>query len=888
MQNSNGSALTPTEGTGNGPSLSTPATQFYQLQVEIISANLTSKGSGIFGGLNPYVELVVDGQTPKKTEAVKKTSTPKWDDSFTVLVTPYSILELRVLDKRTLKTDSLLGSKKLSLYKVLKEHDGVVDGTEAVLQLKARGSSSSAAGELTVRLSGLRVAMSEIPPPLTSRRPIDPTRSSSEPAINGNGIAPAAAAASYGDVPSVASATSLSSDFGGSGSDVRTSSTDTAPWTSLHSGSPIPNPIATTTSSTAALVAGSSRSNGVLPVAGTSSHNSPAHKNNSPVAAASSNRNSVAKNTSPLPPPNQALLQEPLPQGWEERLDEVGRPYYVDHNSRSTTWERPQPLPQGWESRRDARGRIYYVDHNTRTTTWQRPTANALRNFQQWQTNRTQVMQELDRGSRFLYQQQGGAQATQEDEKLGALPDGWERRMEQGSGRPYYVNHRTRTTQWEDPRTQGVPDEEPLPEGWEMCVSQDKKTYFIDHNTRTTTFEDPRKGKSNGPKGAYGIPVAYERNFRWKLSQFRYLCQSNQVASHLKLSVGRESLFEESYQQIMRFPAYDLRRRLFISFRGEEGLDYGGIAREWFFMLSHEVLNPMYCLFEYANKTNYGLQINAGSYVNPDHLQYFKFIGRFIAMALFHGKFIYSGFSMPFYKRLLNRKLTMRDIESVDPEFYNSLIWIKDNEIAECDLGLFFSSDFEVLGKVTQHELKPGGAQVAVTDENKEEYLELITQWFFSRGVEDQLRAFMEGFNDVIPQQWLQYFDEKELELMLCGMQEIDVNDWQRNAVYRNYTRASKQVGWFWQYVKDCDNEKRSRLLQFVTGTCRIPVGGFNELMGSNGPQKFCIEKVGKDSWLPRSHTCFNRLDLPPYKSYEQLAEKLTFAIEETEGFSQE
>jgi hypothetical protein len=74
----------------------------------------------------------------------------------------------------------------------------------------------------------------------------------------------------------------------------------------------------------------------------------------------------------------------------------------------------------------------------------------------------------------------------------------------------------------------------------------------------------------------------------------------------------------------------------------------------------------------------------------------------------------------------------------------------------------------------------------------------------------------------------------------------------------------------------------------FFLGTCRVPVGGFAELMGSNGPQRFCIEKVGKENWLPRSHTCFNRLDLPPYKSYEQLVEKLTFAIEETEGFSQE
>ena len=82
----------------------------------------------------------------------------------------------------------------------------------------------------------------------------------------------------------------------------------------------------------------------------------------------------------------------------------------------------------------------------------------------------------------------------------------------------------------------------------------------------------------------------------------------------------------------------------------------------------------MYCLFEYANKNNYSLQINPASYVNPDHLLYFKFVGRFIAMALYHGKFIYSGFTMPFYKRMLNKRLTMKDIESIDPEYYNSLV----------------------------------------------------------------------------------------------------------------------------------------------------------------------------------------------------------------------
>lgn len=213
----------------------------------------------------------------------------------------------------------------------------------------------------------------------------------------------------------------------------------------------------------------------------------------------------------------------------------------------------------------------------------------------------------------------------------------------------------------------------------------------------------------------------------------RYLCQSNALASHIKITVTRQTLFEDSYHQIMRLPAYELRRRLYIIFRGEEGLDYGGVSREWFFLLSHEVLNPMYCLFEYANKNNYSLQINPASYVNPDHLQYFKFIGRFIAMALYHGRFIYSGFTMPFYKRMLNKKLTIKDIETIDPEFYNSLIWVKDNNIDECGLELWFSVDFEVLGQIIHHELKEGGEKVKVTEENKEEYISLMTDWRMTR-----------------------------------------------------------------------------------------------------------------------------------------------------------
>ncbi|XP_076448930.1 NEDD4-like E3 ubiquitin-protein ligase WWP2 [Babylonia areolata] len=836
-----------------------------QLQITILSAKLTAVGGLFSSKPDPYLELVVDGQPPRKTEVVKKTTTPKWEEHFTVLVTPYSKLELRVLSSNSIRTDSLVGQVTIILYSLLEENNGKLDNLRRTFDLKGEKGKH---GEISVILHGLEVNLRRFP-----KKTNNGPRSSSIP--NGTSNTPTSSSSS--------STTSTSPEGRGAGRSPRSgnaagqaSSAPPRPAqpTNRHS---MPSPPASTALSP-------STPPQVAAPPGAPAGSPPAN----PAQNGASTEGAASPGGPPLPTSGDGSTaspadpEHPLPTGWEMRKDSQGRTYYVDHNTRTTTWERP--LPPGWERRVDQRGRVYYVDHNTRTTTWQRPNTEMVtnwNNWQQWRNNRT--MDAMNQ--RFLFPQ--NPQPTTDNDPLGPLPDGWEKRTDP-SGRVYFVNHKNRTTQWEDPRTQGIMQEDPLPEGWEMRYTQEGVRYFVDHNTRTTTFQDPRGGPSKGPKGAYGVPIQYERSFRWKLGQFRYLCHSNALPGHVKINVSRENLFEDSFAQIMRLQPFDLRRRLYIIFKGEEGLDYGGVAREWFFHLSHDVLNPMYCLFEYASNSNYCLQINPASSVNPDHLLYFRFIGRFIAMALYHGKFIDSGFTLPFYKRMLNKKLTIKDLESIDPEYYQSLQWVKDNNIEDCGLELFFCADFEVLGKIEQHDLKPGGGDIRVTEENKEEYLNLMTQWRFTRGVEDQTKAFLEGFNEVVPLQWLQYFDERELELMLCGMQEIDVDDWERNTIYRHYQRNTKQVVWFWKFVREIDNEKRTRLLQFVTGTCRLPVGGFAELMGSNGPQRFCIEKVGKETWLPRSHTCFNRLDLPPYRSYDQLVEKLNMAIEETEGFGQE
>ena len=128
----------------------------------------------------------------------------------------------------------------------------------------------------------------------------------------------------------------------------------------------------------------------------------------------------------------------------------------------------------------------------------------------------------------------------------------------------------------------------------------------------------------------------------------------------------------------------------------------------------------------------------------------FRFIGRFVAMALYHEKFIDNGFSLPFYKRLLGKALTINDLESIDPEFYNSLAWIREHNLEENDdLELYFNTTFDLLGKMENIELKPGGNEIKLTEANKTEYLELMTKWRFDRGVEEQTKAFLHGFNEV-------------------------------------------------------------------------------------------------------------------------------------------
>ena len=158
-----------------------------------------------------------------------------------------------------------------------------------------------------------------------------------------------------------------------------------------------------------------------------------------------------------------------------------------------------------------------------------------------------------------------------------------------------------------------------------------------------------------------------------------------------------------------------------------------------------------------------------------------------------------------------------------------------------------------------------------------------------------QLAEFLRGLYDVVPEGLLSVFDFKELELLICGLPHIDVQDWYHSTLYGGAfaDKGAKHqvVKWFWELIESFSEEKRARLLQFSTGTSRVPVQGFQYLQGYDGNvRKFTVDSLKSDKGLfPNAHTCFNRVDLPLYRSKEELVKYVTMAINmELTGFGQD
>ncbi|XP_065351363.1 E3 ubiquitin-protein ligase HUWE1 isoform X4 [Cloeon dipterum] len=373
------------------------------------------------------------------------------------------------------------------------------------------------------------------------------------------------------------------------------------------------------------------------------------------------------------------------------------------------------------------------------------------------------------------------------------------------------------------------------------------------------------------------------RYFRTELDRLDEGIRREELAVHVR----RSAVFEDSYRELHRRSSEEWKNRFYIVFEGEEGQDAGGLLREWYVIISREIFNPMYALFITSPGDRVTYMINSTSYCNHNHLSYFKFVGRVIAKAIYDNKLLECYFTRSFYKHILSKQVKYTDMESEDYTFYKGLEFLMEHSVKEMGYDVTFSTEVQEFGVTEVRDLIPNGRNVPVTEANKMDYIHLVCQMKMTGAIQKQLNAFLEGFYDIIPKKLISIFNEQELELLISGLPNVDIEDLKANTEYHKYQSTSLQIQWFWRALRSFDQADRAKFLQFVTGTSKVPLQGFGALEGMNGVQKFQIHRDDRSTdRLPSAHTCFNQLDLPVYETYDKLKSYLLKAIHEcSEGF---
>uniref|UniRef100_H2ZI00 HECT-type E3 ubiquitin transferase n=1 Tax=Ciona savignyi TaxID=51511 RepID=H2ZI00_CIOSA len=349
----------------------------------------------------------------------------------------------------------------------------------------------------------------------------------------------------------------------------------------------------------------------------------------------------------------------------------------------------------------------------------------------------------------------------------------------------------------------------------------------------------------------------------------------------LKIQVRRTHIINDTLVQL-EMAAEDLknlRKQLYVEFDGEEGADEGGVSKEFFALMVEEIFNP-------ANGTFILVEESQLFWFNPqsfEGLMQYKLIGIILGLAIYNNCILEIKFPSFVYKKLLGRKARFRDIKDLHPVIYQSLCSLLEyTGDVEDDLMLTFQVEHQdVFGCTHHHDLKEGGVNIPVTKLNRQEYVDMYSDWLLNTSIEEQFNAFLGGFELVLSQSPLKYlFEASELELLLCGSEHYDFNALEESAEYDGgFTKDSQTVKDFWSVLHELSDEEKKTLLQFSTGSDRAPVGGLAKL-------KMILAKNGPDSdRLPTAHTCFNVILLPDYKNKKKLRELLLKAIKYSKGF---
>ncbi|KAL8481260.1 hypothetical protein ACS0TY_027692 [Phlomoides rotata] len=380
--------------------------------------------------------------------------------------------------------------------------------------------------------------------------------------------------------------------------------------------------------------------------------------------------------------------------------------------------------------------------------------------------------------------------------------------------------------------------------------------------------------------------------FHSQLATMRERNSGHAIFTRNRFKIRRDHILEDAFSQLNALTEEDLRGVIRITFVNEfgveeAGIDGGGIFKDFMENITRAVFDIQYGLFK--ETSDHLLYPNPGSgLIHEQHLQFFHFLGTILAKAMFEGILVDIPFATFFLSKLKQKYNYLNDLPSLDPELYRHLIFLKRYGGNISELELYFVIDNNEYGEQTEEELLPGGKSIRVTNDNVITFIHLVANHRLNFQIRQQSSHFLRGFQQLIQKDWIDIFNEHELQLLISGSVDgFNMDDLQAHTNYTGgYHEDHYIIKMFWEVVQNFSLENRRNFLKFATGCSRGPLLGFKYLEPT-----FCIQRTAGNASdeavdrLPTSATCMNLLKLPPYRSKEQMEQKLLYAINSSAGF---
>lgn len=365
------------------------------------------------------------------------------------------------------------------------------------------------------------------------------------------------------------------------------------------------------------------------------------------------------------------------------------------------------------------------------------------------------------------------------------------------------------------------------------------------------------------------LTIKYNEYLKRKNINIRYI-----------ISVDRNNLLNSVWSLIY---LKEKQFRLEVIFKDEPGVDSdgNGLSKEFIQLVFSEILKKETELFELRNGF-YWFKYHKDP--SDELLKKYKCFGILLSSSIFNTISIPMRFPRYFYRKILNKGLTTSDLALFDHDLYKTIESIENDtfenynkmEFVYSDKIDHYKVDLLTFRDVTKNEaFKPQ----FITKDNKQSFVLKVKEWVFNSSVKKTFKAFQEGFQRVLlNQSFLDWFSLDELGSVTSGSDdEIDWNDLKSATIYElPYSEKSEVIRWFWSYFDNLNEDDKRNVVKFITGTSVIPAGGLKSIQ---------IRIVKSDRCLPTAHTCIKSLELPEYRTFEQLKEKCDLAFPYSEGY---